>query len=235
MLTLLVCLLRPRRGFALHTMAADPVRLRSPKDVLDFWFGDRSRLNDKEFLLSRMKSWYGGPPEFEHAQRENTELMDAALRGELVDDSWRTPAGLLAQIILADQFPRMVYKASAQAFSGGAVALSAAHKIIENNWFVSELLPAERLFVTMPLLHSEDLADHELLASLFDVMSSNCPEDLISYLCSRKYATDHIEVIRRFGRFPSRNAALGRVNTPEEEEYLSSPDLPGWAKSQIKK
>lgn len=234
MLTLLLCLVRPSQGLALRAMAAEPVRLRSPKDVLDFWFEDKPRLSERDFLQSRMKLWFGGTPEFEQVQRENKDLMDAAVRGELVHDPWLTPSGLLAQIILADQFPRVVCRATAQAFSGEPVALAAAHKIIENGWFVSELLPAERLFVTTPLIHSESLADHELLGSLIQVMADNCPEDLVSLLCPRKSAADHIEVIRRFGRYPSRNAALGRISTPEEVEYLNSPDLPSGAKSQIK-
>ena len=234
MLTLLLGLIRPRRGRILPSMAAETAPLRAPKDVLDFWFGGRSHLGDRDFLQARMKLWFGGGPEFEQVQRDNKELMDAALRNELDDDTWRTSSGLLAQIILTDQFPRVVYRATAQAFSGEAVALAAAHKLVESGWFVSELLPAERMFATLPLIHSESLADHELLDSLIQVMIDNCPENLVSLLCPRKSAADHIEVIRRFGRFPSRNAALGRLCTPDEVEYLNSPDLPSWAKSQLK-
>ena len=218
----------------LTTMALESGALRSAQQVLDFWFGDRSQLNSRDFLQSRMKLWFSGTPEFEQVQKENKELMDAAIRGELVDESWQTPSGLLAKIILADQFPRVVYKATAGAFSGEAVALAAAHTIIEKNWFVSEFQPAERIFVTVPLMHSESMADHELLATLIEVMASNCPEDLVSLVCPRRSVDEHSAVIRRFGRYPSRNMALGRPSTAEEEAYLQSPDLPGWAKSQLK-
>ena len=180
MLTLLLGLIRPRRGRILPSMAAETAPLRAPKDVLDFWFGGRSHLGDRDFLQARMKLWFGGGPEFEQVQRDNKELMDAALRNELDDDTWRTSSGLLAQIILTDQFPRVVYRATAQAFSGEAVALAAAHKLVESGWFVSELLPAERMFATLPLIHSESLADHELLDSLIQVMIDNCPENLVS-------------------------------------------------------
>lgn len=106
-------------------------------------------------------------------------------------------------------------------------------KIVSSDAFVSDYVAAERMFIAMPLLHAESVEFHDKLAEIVPIVNADAPEDIKGMVSIGGYAKDHGEVIRRFGRYPSRNRALGRTNTPEEEEYLASPDLPGWAKSQM--
>jgi uncharacterized protein (DUF924 family) len=209
--------------------------LRSPGEVLSFWFGDRSSLNTKANLGRAMQNWYAGKGEFEQTQLENKELVDLAIKGALIGGEWDTSNGALAKIILTDQFARVVYARKAEAFSGEPVALESCYKLLGAKWLEDlDVIAAERLFAVTPLLHSENAADHLTLASLLPTLSSLAPDEIREMATPTAYATDHYAVIQRFGRYPSRNAALGRANTPEEDEYLSSPDLPGWAKSQMK-
>lgn len=209
--------------------------MRTPADVLLFWFRDRSAINTRSVLGPSMKNWFDGDKEFVQRQYDSKALVDQAINGALTGGDWETSDGALAKIILADQFARVVYARLPEAFAGEAVALENAYKLIEEKWMEDERVnAAERLFAVMPLLHSEKIADHLTLQSLVPTMSRLAPEDIRDMVVATKFFEDHYLVIKQFGRFPSRNAILCRLNTPEEEAYLSSPDLPGWAKSQMK-
>jgi uncharacterized protein (DUF924 family) len=122
-------------------------------------------------------------------------------------DHWRgTSQSLLALIIVLDQFPRNMFRGSARAFASDAQAVTLTKQGIEKG-FDRSFSAAERDFFYMPLMHSESLSDQALLLA-------------IGYGDNR-YAREHYETIARFGRFPHRNAALGRKNTAEEDAYLS--------------
>lgn len=127
------------------------------------------------------------------------------------------PVDLLGAIILLDQFSRNMHRGSPKAFEADALALELAKLMIAKGWDTG-LSVAERQFVYLPFEHSERLDDQRESVRLFIDLGD--PETL-------RYADAHKAVIERFGRFPSRNAALGRKSTPDEEEYLSRPGA-GW-------
>jgi uncharacterized protein (DUF924 family) len=174
-------------------------------EVLKFWFGqDR-------------KAWFEKNPAFdEEIRRRFVPLYELGAAGEL--GVWqKTPAGCLALVVLLDQFPRNMFRGNAQAFAADPLARAAARVIVENAWDKG-MSPDERMFAYLPFEHSETLADQERCLTLMKEISV-FPEtaDL------PKWAEAHLVIIRRFGRFPHRNAALGRESTPEETEFLKQP------------
>lgn len=133
------------------------------------------------------------------------------MRGEL--DRWRsTPLAALALIVVLDQFSRNMFRGTPRAFVGDPAALAAAAGVIERGF--DRLLSAqERSFAYMPFEHAEDLAAQRRSLALFEALD---PNDM-------QYAKRHHEIIVRFGRFPHRNAVLGRESTSEEIEFLKRP------------
>ena len=177
----------------------------NPTAVLDFWF-ERDR-----------KHWFEKNPALDEEIRARfLPLFQRALKNEL--EIWRRePASCLALVILLDQFPRNMFRGSAKAFAADPLARAAARVILENGWDKA-MTPDERMFAYLPLEHSESVADQERCLALMKEISV-FPEtaDL------PKWAEAHLVIIRRFGRFPHRNAALGRPSTREEVEFLKQP------------
>ncbi|MCD7058979.1 DUF924 family protein [Pelagibacterium xiamenense] len=171
-----------------------------PKDVLDFWFEQYGP-----------DDWFGGDRAFDRACHEAlSEVHAKAVRAELW--TWReTPEGRLAEIILLDQLSRQLYRGQPQAFASDTMAVSLAQEIVYRG-LDTGFDAHQRLFAYMPFQHAESLVIQEESVRLFKSLDN---EDLL------KYALDHRDVIARFGRFPKRNAALGRVSTPEEEAYIA--------------
>lgn len=144
-----------------------------------------------------------------------------ALRQAVVEThaaGWRdTPDTLLAAIILTDQFSRNIHRGTARAFEADALALELARAGIAHGWH--ETLPPDRAaFLLMPLMHAEDADAQAECVARFEVLGLDQQV---------KFARDHAAVIERYGRFPHRNAQLGRASTAEELAYLSQPDA-GW-------
>ncbi|WP_298673761.1 DUF924 family protein [uncultured Sphingomonas sp.] len=169
--------------------------------------------------------WFGLAPEKHFAKDAalDREIADrfGALRDQVLASGaagWDgAPESLLAAIILLDQFSRNIHRGSAQAYAGDPLALSLVLSAIERGWdarYTSE----ERAFLYIPLMHAESAAMQALSVEKYTALG------LASQL---RFARDHAAVIARFGRYPSRNAALGRDSTPEEKEYLSQPGA-GW-------
>ena len=172
-----------------------------PQKIIDFWFADDIR-----------KLWFKSTPEFDRMLFERFEdTLQQAGRGEL--EHWlENPAGCLALVIILDQFPLNMYRGSAQSFATEAQSREVAKVAIENGF--DKALPAEQqAFLYMPFMHSEDLADQELALKLFDQpgMESNL-----------RFASHHHAIVETYGRFPHRNAVLGRTSTAVEIEYLNS-------------
>ena len=143
-------------------------------------------------------------------------LRDAVLANGAL--GWRSePEHLLAAIILLDQFSRNIHRGTAQAFAADPLARSLTREALERGWLAT-YRPEARRFVLMPLMHSESASDQADSVRLF--------ADL-EVVDGRDFAAEHAQVIARYGRFPGRNAALGRASTAEEEIYLSRPDA-GW-------
>lgn len=186
------------------------------QEVLDFWFLPADHPNHRQ---SR-REWFHKDPAFDAEIAERFgRLVERALSGDLVE--WeRTSHGRLARILLLDQFTRNIYRDSARAFAGDPLALACAQRAIA----VGEdrgLTVCERWFVYLPFEHSEELAMQEVSVSLFlALLDQHSNVDTAS---AYDYALRHEAVIRRFGRFPHRNAVLFRESTREEIEFLKEP------------
>lgn len=169
------------------------------QQILDFWFDDTNRLN-----------WFKQDKGFDEVIRKNfSELWLSASQGELV--VWRESAfGRLAEIIVLDQFSRNLFRNDARAFSCDGMALVLAQELVQNEEF-EFMIPEYKQFVLMPFMHSESRMIHESARRLFAKHTSAFVLDL---------ELKHKAVIDQFGRYPHRNALLGRKNTPEEIAFL---------------
>lgn len=173
-------------------------------DVLDFWFSDHAR-----------NRWFERDPSFDVEIRDRfLPAMQAAAEGRL-DDWRRTPEGALALIVLLDQFPRNVHRGTAQAFATDAKARAVARHAVDAG-FDADWDEDHRLFCYLPFEHSEDIEDQKTAVALFRERSRN-PRYV-------DYAERHHDIIERFGRFPHRNAILGRESTAEEAAFLLEPN-----------
>lgn len=175
--------------------------------VLSFWFGEvpaKQRFAADPVLDQDITARFG-------AMRD--ALLATGAQG------WRDdPDALLAAIVLLDQFSRNMHRGKAAAFAGDALALDLTREAIERGWDERLDPDEQRAFLYMPLMHAEDPAAQQLSIACFEQLGN--AENLA-------YARDHADVIARFGRFPSRNDALGRKSTPAEKLYLSQPGA-GW-------
>ena len=183
------------------------------REVLDFWFGAPG---SADFGRSR-DVWFRKDAAFDRALADRfADLHAAAARGELA--AWMAaPESLLALIVVPDQFPRNIYRGSPASFATDAQALAAARAMLASGWDVA-LPPAMRWFAYMPFEHSESLADQELCLRLMRQVAED-PQ----FADVPKWAVAHHAVIAQFGRFPHRNAILGRESTPAEVEFLKQP------------
>ena len=173
--------------------------------VLTFWFG-----------LER-KAWFEKNPAFDEEIRARfLPLYERAVSGQLED--WKqAPKSCLALVIVFDQLPRNMFRSTARAFAADLRARDTARVILDQGWDKT-LSADERMFAYLPFEHSESLADQErCLALMKEIAVFPETADL------PKWAEAHRVIIRRFGRFPHRNAALGRESTPEEIEFLKQP------------
>jgi uncharacterized protein (DUF924 family) len=179
--------------------------------VLDFWFGSPG---DPEREQPR-RIWFGGPPEFDAALRERFLAdYEAAAADRL--NAWEAAAEpALALLLLLDQVPRNIFRDMPKAYATDAAARSAADRALGRG-FDRAVPPAWRIFFYMPFHHSEDLVDQRRSVELFASLPRN-PDRRGSL---RRYGLPYVEVIARFGRFPHRNAILGRVSTIEERAFL---------------
>ena len=181
--------------------------------LIDFWFGpprSASRFQDRDI-------WFKTDPGFD------AELRDrfAALQRRAADKGcadWALEAEpCLALILLLDQMPRNLFRGSARAFACDALARETARGALKRGFDRS--LPASwRQFIYLPFEHSEDIADQELAVRLFAAMARDP-----AHAGKLDYAQRHHAIIARFGRFPHRNAVLGRPSSPEEEAFLREP------------
>jgi uncharacterized protein (DUF924 family) len=182
--------------------------LLTPSDVLDFW---------KE---AGPKLWYAKDAAFDDRFRAGfAEGHMAAGRREL--DGWmETPDGALALMILLDQYPRNSFRGTGHQFATDALALAFARQAVERG-YPKAFEPDLRQFFLTPYEHSEILADHDAVKALISgPLGADMPE-------TARYVDIHRDIIIRFGRFPHRNAALGRVTTAEEQAFLDGGGFGG--------
>jgi uncharacterized protein (DUF924 family) len=183
-------------------------------EVLDFWFGPPDAMG----RLGTREAWFRKDPAFDATIRDRFgDLIDAALRGEL--DTWEAdPRSALALLIVLDQFTRNTRRDRAGAFAGDAQALGIARRMVAAGQ--DRPLPGVmRQFLYLPYEHSESLADQDEALRLFAQLGRDHPE-LAGLL---QWAQKHQVIVARFGRFPHRNAVLGRASTDAELEFLKQP------------
>ena len=178
--------------------------------VIAFWFADPGAPGPGQ----TRPIWFEEDPAFDEEVRARfTRDLERAAAGEL-DPLTATPEGCLALVILIDQFPRNAFRGTPRAFETDAKAREVANSALARD-FDRRLTPVQRQFLYMPFQHSESLADQDRSVALFRALGDEQSLD---------YALRHRDAIARFGRFPHRNAILGRESTPEEREFLARPD-----------
>ncbi|MEH3046808.1 DUF924 family protein [Sphingomonas adhaesiva] len=173
-------------------------------EVLDFWFAlsTEQQFAKDEALDAEIRERFGTL----HARVAATGAA-----------GWRDdPRTLLAAIIVLDQFSRNLFRGQAEAFANDALAQELTRLALDRGWD-ARLSPEQRVFLYMPMMHAEDAEGQAVSVRLFEALGI---EE------NARFARDHAAVIDRFGRFPSRNAALGRENSAQEREYLAAGG--GW-------
>lgn len=174
--------------------------MTTPADVVGFWRD------------AGMEEWFRGGDAFDAECRQRfLDAHHAAARRDF--EHWMDDAdGALALLILLDQIPRNVFRGSGHAFASDGLARQYATQALASG-FDAASEPGLRMFFYLPFEHSEDMADQDRAVALFSALGN---DNLLAY------ANAHRDVIARFGRFPHRNAALGRSNTPEEQVWLDA-------------
>lgn len=204
----------------------DRVRVRMPPpeavEVLDFWFGPGWRDGEVEEDEAREAMWWQGAPAVDERIRTRyTERHGQAFAGEL--DYWAaTPAGRLALILVLDQFSRQIHRDRPEAFAGDAAARRFCLEGLDQG-DDRQLGPLQRVFFYMPLEHAEDPALQTRSVALFETLPEAAPANQAARF--RRYldfAVSHQAVVDRFGRFPHRNAVLGRESSSAERDFLAT-------------
>ena len=185
--------------------------IRTAADVQAFWFGEPPATAARE-------SWFRKDAAFDTQVRERFgDTVAAALQGGLRD--WdTTPAGALARIVVLDQFTRNAFRDTPQAFAGDALALAAATALADGDGHL-QLPPLQRWFAYLPFEHAEDLAAQDRALRLYERLAADDP----AQAGALEWAQKHHAVVARFGRFPHRNAILGRASSAEELAFLREP------------
>jgi uncharacterized protein (DUF924 family) len=190
-------------------------------DIIQFWFGDEP--DDAVAAARQQALWWSKSPDTDALIRTRFEaLVLAAEAGEL--DTWRaTPQGLLSLILLTDQFPRNIYRDTPDAFRFDPLARKLCLEALDTG-AVAALRPIQRVFCYLPLEHAENLAQQQRCVDLFTTLAAEVPtawRATFEYFVG--FAEKHRVIIERFGRFPHRNAILGRHSTDEELQFLQQP------------
>jgi uncharacterized protein (DUF924 family) len=195
-------------------------RLVPAEDVLAFWFGtlDPDGVPPPAYVAR----WFEPPDGFDDELRARFgAVVEAALAGTL--DGWaRVPRERLALVLLLDQLTRNLFRGTARAFAGDAQALALALAAIDAGEAPLHA-PVERSFLYLPLMHAEDLALQDRCIALYAALVATSQGPVVElFRKNHAFAQKHREPIERIGRFPSRNAALGRESTPEERVWLEA-------------
>lgn len=175
------------------------------QDVLAFW------------RAAGPPKWFRKNADFDREIREHYLAIHAAAAAGRLADWEATPEGALALLILLDQFPRNMFRDSARAFATDPLARAVAERALARGFHL-RVPSGERMFFQLPFEHSESLADQERSLVLSREINGGKADS---------YAEGHADIIRRFGRFPHRNAVLGRATTPQEQAFLDGGGFAG--------
>jgi uncharacterized protein (DUF924 family) len=185
------------------------------QDVLDFWFLPPGA----EGHGAQRAVWFRKDDAFDAGIRERFgALIEQAVAGGLREWDQQGPAGVLARILVLDQFTRNAHRGTPESFAGDALALAAARELVDSGAHM-QLPPVQRWFAYMPFEHAEDAAMQERSVALFTELAQGDS----SFDGVLDYAHRHRGVIARFGRFPHRNEILGRASTADEIAFLAQP------------
>jgi uncharacterized protein (DUF924 family) len=182
-------------------------QMMNPQEVLDFWFGPKLGVYRSE--------WFKKDSVFDQDIKTRfLETYELAAAEKL--NAWKkSPEGTLALIIVLDQFPRNMFRGNPRAFATDTLALRTAMEGVRKH-FDQRVLPVQRSFYYLPYEHSEKLAHQKTSVQLFQNLERSSNRTGMAL-----YALKHFTVIKKFGRFPHRNSALGRKSTPSEEAFIS--------------
>ena len=193
----------------------------TPDAVLAFWFGPAGSAAE---ISGRQRAlWFGKSAKADQAvSAQFSDTLTDARAGKLVD--WTaTPHGRLALVVVLDQFPHHIYRDQAGAFASDALALELALSALATGEDRALSL-IERVFLYLPLEHAESLAMQDCAVALYAALvRESCADERALFEGFHDYAVRHRDVVARFGRFPHRNAVLGRASTPEEITFLTQP------------
>jgi len=184
-------------------------------DILAFWFGD-GKLDDKT-----MQRWFRRDDAFDAQIREKFGALHAKAAAGGLLDWFGDPHGELALVLVLDQFSRNLYRDDPRAFAQDGRALAIANDL----WFsgrAKTLTVPQRMFVLLPFQHSEDLSIQRTGVAEYEKLAAE-PDAPAMLAMALDFAKQHAAIIERFGRFPHRNAVLGRESTPEERAFLEQP------------
>ena len=185
--------------------------MHSANEVLDFWFGS-------PLTTQPRPEWFRKDPDFDERIRQRFGAALAQALGGGLQDWALTPTGALARILVLDQFTRNTLRDTARAFAGDALALAQAQALVQDGGHLA-LSPLQRWFAYLPFEHAEDLVLQRESLRLFGALAAQHP----ALADAEHWARKHFEIIERFGRYPHRNALLGRASTPEEAVFLNQP------------
>ncbi|MBW4519326.1 MAG: DUF924 domain-containing protein [Scytolyngbya sp. HA4215-MV1] len=199
------------------------MKAESFDEVLRFWFPNPPNA-DPTAMVRRWEWWFRGGADADIPAHFSL-LLEQAIQGEW-DDWAREPQSRLALILVLDQFSRIFYRGTAQAFAQDAKACALTIAGIDIGHYAALETPWEKTFFFLPLGHSEDLSNLDLAVELADELVKEAPQEYSTLLeFSAAQARRHRQVIAQFGRHPHRNEVLGRQSTSEELAYLASGQL----------
>jgi uncharacterized protein (DUF924 family) len=187
----------------------------TPQEVLDFWFGAPGSTATGQ----PRREWFVKSEAFDdEIRRRFGAAIGSAIGGGLREWDAEGPQGVLARILVLDQFTRNAHRNTPRSFAGDPLALNAARALVDSG-ADKTLPPQQRAFAYMPFEHAEDAFMQARAVELFTALAAEHPgfDDMLDY------AHRHRAVIERFGRFPHRNEILGRASTPEEIDFLRQP------------
>lgn len=192
--------------------------IKRPRDVHHFWFGPIK--SEHDFPDAHSRFWFSSPPEYDAKIRQEFEpTLSVCAQGKLT--GWvNTPRDVVSLIVLLDQFSRNIYREKAEAFAQDPLCQELVLKGLQEG-IDQSLLPVERMFFYMPLMHSERIELQHISLEKYLAITDIAPENARTH-ADRFYAfaQKHFDVIAEFGRFPHRNHLLERSTTPEEESFM---------------
>lgn len=178
--------------------------------------------------------WFFGLEDYDTLCKPFIPVLRDAGKEKLISDketNWDSIDGKLSQLILCDQLSRNCFRGFDEAFAYDNISLGIANDLAASALSDdTDFYGSYTIFLALAFMHSEDLEDHKLGLQVLEKANVTCPT--VEWKTTESFLLSHTEVVERFGRYPHRNNQKGRETTKNEEEWLNSPDMPMWAKSQ---